>query len=272
MKQLHIKTRDNAEISLLYFASDVKNAPLIFDIHGGGYTCGEAKGDENLCRVLSERCGANVATVEYRYAPKVRYPQATDDCKDALLYLINNEEYDFDRERIYLLGHSAGGNAVVSVSAELGDLVAGQILDYPWLDVRLARRKPYIIYSIPAFVINGMSRSYFRDEDRERHDASAVLMTVDEAKKMPKTLLITCGRDTLKYDGEAFLKILTEAGVPVKYKEYPDAVHGFVEIYFSGRMKSQFWLGKSLIKKNEELARDFIGEVKAFIEGTTQAN
>lgn len=272
MKQLHIKTRDNAEISLLYFASIKKNAPLIFDIHGGGYTSGEAKGDENLCRVLSERCGANVATVEYRYAPKVIYPQATDDCKDALLYLINNKEYDFDRERIYLLGHSAGGNAVVSVSAELGDLVAGQILDYPWLDVRLARRKPYIIYSIPAFVINGMSRSYFRDEDRERHDASAVLMTVDEAKKMPKTLLITCGRDTLKYDGEAFLKILTEAGVPIKHKEYKDAVHGFVEIYFSGRMKSQFWLSKSLIKKNEELARDFIGEVKAFIESTPQAN
>lgn len=272
MKQLHIKTRDNAEISLLYFASIKKNAPLIFDIHGGGYTSGEAKGDENLCRVLSERCGANVATVEYRYAPKVRYPQATDDCKDALLHLIGNEEFDFDRERIFLLGHSAGGNAVVSVSAELGDLVAGQILDYPWLDVRIARRKPYIIYSIPAFVINGMSRSYFRDEDRERHDASAVLMTVDEAKKMPKTLLITCGRDTLKYDGEAFLKILTEAGVPTKHKEYKDAVHGFVEIYFSGRMKSQFWLGKSLIKKNEELARDFIGEVKAFIEGTLQAN
>ena len=272
MKQLHIKTRDNAEISLLYFASIKKNAPLIFDIHGGGYTSGSANGDENLCRVLSERCGANVATVEYRYAPKVRYPQATDDCKDALLYLINNEEYDFDRERIYLLGHSAGGNAVVSVSAELGDLVAGQILDYPWLDVRLARRNPYILYSIPAFVINGMSRSYFRDEDRERHDASAVLMTVDEAKKMPKTLLITCGRDTLKYDGEAFLKILTEAGVPTKHKEYKNAVHGFVEIYFSGRMKSQFWLSKSLIKKNEELARDFIGEVKAFIEGTPQAN
>ena len=263
-----MKTRDGAEISLLYFTSDVKNAPLIFDIHGGGYTSGEAKGDENLCRVLREKCGANVATVEYRYAPNVRYPQATDDCKDALLYLINNEEFNFDRDRIFLMGHSAGGNAVVAVSADMGDLIAGQILDYPWLDVRLDRRKPYIMYSIPAFVINGMSRSYFRAEDREKHDASAVLMTVDEAKRMPKTLLITCGRDTLKYDGEAFKKLLTMAGVPMKHKEYADAVHGFVEIYFSGRMKSQFWLSKSLIKKNEELAWDFINEVKAFIEAT----
>lgn len=272
MKELKIKTRDGAEISLLYFASDVKNAPLIFDIHGGGYTSGSANGDENLSRVLSERCGVNAVTVEYRYAPRVRYPQATDDCKDALLYLINNEELDFDRERIFLLGHSAGGNAVVAVSAELGNLVAGQILDYPWLDVRLARRKPYIMYAIPAFVINGMSRSYFRDEDREKSDASAVLMTADEAKKMPKTLLITCGRDTLKYDGEAFLKILTEAGVPTRHKEYTDAVHGFVEIYFSGRMKSQFWLGKSLMAKQEAMAEDFISEVKAFIEDTSSAN
>ena len=266
MKELLIKTRDGAEICLLYFASSVKNAPLIFDIHGGGYTSGEAKGDENLCKILAEECGACVASVDYRFAPKVRCPQATDDCKDALRYLIDNEEFDFDREKIFLMGHSAGGNAVVSVSAELGDLIAGQILDYPWLDVRLDRRKPYIMYSIPAPLINYMSRSYFRPEDREKHDASAVLMTVDEAKKMPKTLLITCGRDTLKYDGETFKKLLSEAGVPIKHKEYADAIHGFVEIYFSGRMKSQFWLGKSLIKKNEELARDFIDEVKAFIK------
>ena len=266
MKKILVKTRDGAEISLLYFTSDKKNAPLIFDIHGGGYTSGSAKGDENLCHVLSERCEVNVATVDYRYAPKVRYPKATDDCKDALLYLINNEEFDFDRERIFLLGHSAGGNAVVAVSAEMGDLIAGQILDYPWLDVRLNRRKPYIMYAIPAFVINNMSRSYFRDQDRERSDASAVLMSVDEAKKMPKTLLITCGRDTLKYDGEAFLKILTEAGVPTKHKEYTNAIHGFVEIYFSGRMKNQFWLGRSLIKAQEDMAEDFIKEVKAFID------
>ena len=268
MKVITVKTRDNAEISLLYFASDIKNAPLIFDIHGGGYVSGEAKGDENLCKILSERCGANVATAEYRYAPKVRYPKATDDCKDALRYLIENTELDFDRERIFLLGHSAGGNAVVAVSAELGDLIAGQILDYPWLDVRLDKRKPYIMYAIPSFAINYMSRSYFSDEDRGRHDASAVLMTADEARKMPRTLLVTCGRDTLKYDGEAFKKLLSDAGVSLTHKEYPDAVHGFVEIYFSGRMKTQFWLGKSLIKKNEELAEDFIEEVKKFISGT----
>ena len=268
MKELHIKTRDGAEICLLYFASEKKNAPLIFDIHGGGYIWGEAKGDEGLCRVLAEKCGVCIATVDYRLAPKVRYPKATDDCKDALRYLMNNDEFDFDRNKIFLMGHSAGGNAVVAVSAEFGELIAGQILDYPWLDVRLDRRKPYIMYSIPAFEINYMSRAYFRPDDREKHDASAVLMTVDEARKMPKTLMITCGRDTLKYDGNAFKKILCEANVPTKHKEYPDAVHGFVEIYFSGRMKRQFWLGKSLIKKNEEFAWDFIDEVKAFIETT----
>ena len=266
MKEILVKTRDGAEISLLYFASDKKNAPLIFDIHGGGYTSGSANGDENLCKVLSERCGVNAATVEYRYAPKVRYPKATDDCKDALRYLIDNTEFDFDREKIFLLGHSAGGNAVVAVSAEMGDLIAGQILDYPWLDVRLNRRKPYITYAIPAFVINNMSKAYFSREDMTRHDASAVLMTSDEAKKMPETLLITCGRDTLKYDGETFKKILTEAGVPVRHKEYGEAIHGFVEIYFSGRMKKQFWLGKSLMKAQDDMAEDFIKEVKCFID------
>ncbi len=265
MKEFLVKTRDGAEISLLYFTSDKKNAPLIVDIHGGGYTGGSAKEDENLCRVLSERCGVNVASVDYRYAPLVRYPKATDDCKDALRYLINNTEFDFDREKIFLLGHSAGGNAVVAVSTEMGDLIAGQILDYPWLDVRLNRR-PYIKHSISNFKLNFMSKAYFRREDMIMHDASAVLMTSDEAKKMPKTLLITCGRDTLKYDGEAFKRILENAGVSVRHKEYADAIHGFVEIYFSGRMKSNFWLGKSLIMAQEKMAENFIEEVKCFID------
>lgn len=265
MKEIKLKTRDGAEISLLYFTYKAKNAPLIFDIHGGGYTSGEAKGDLDLCRILSEECCANVATVEYRYAPMVRYPKATDDCKDALLYLINNKEFDFDRERIFTLGHSAGGNAVVAVSYELGNLIKGQILDYPWLDVRLGK-KPFVMYSIPTFIINGMSRMYFRREDMERHDASAVLMTPDETKIMPKTLLVTCGHDNLKFGGKAFGKILDEAGVPIKRVEYSDAVHGFVEIYFSGRMNSQFWLGKKLREKQVDYAHDFIREVKSFIE------
>ena len=267
MKELKLKTRDGAEIYLLYFTSGKENAPLIFDIHGGGYTSGEAKGDLDLCRILSEECGVNVATVEYRYAPAVRYPQATDDCKDALRYLIENTDLDFDRERIFTLGHSAGGNAVVAISVEMGSLIKGQILDYPWLDVRLGR-KPFVLYSIPTFVINYMSRAYFRREDMEKHDASAVLMTPDEAKVMPKTLLVTCGHDNLKFGGEAFKKILDEAGVPVKHVEYGDAVHGFVEIYFSGRMNTQFWLGKSLRSKQEELAQDFIHQVKAFVDET----
>ena len=43
MKKILVKTRDRAEISLLYFTSNKKNAPLIVDIHGGGYTGGSAK-------------------------------------------------------------------------------------------------------------------------------------------------------------------------------------------------------------------------------------
>lgn len=265
MEQLHIKTRDGADISLLYFASDKKNAPLIFDIHGDGYVSGKAKDEVAMCHSLVEKCGVNVASVDYRYAPKVKYPQATDDCKDALRYLIDNRDLDFDRDKIFLLGHSAGGNAVVAVSAEMGNLIAGQILDYPWLDVRLQRRKPYIMYSITSSELNRLSRLYFRDEDREKHDASAVLMTVEEAKKLPRTFITTCGRDTLKRDGEAFLKILTEAGIPVRHKEYTDAIHGFVEICYSGRIKSQFWLGSYLIAKQEAMAKDFVEEINKFI-------
>ena len=70
----------------------------------------------------------------------------------------------------------------------------------------------------------------------------------------------------MKYDGEAFKKIIENTGVPIRHKEYSDAIHGFVEIYFSGRMKNNFWLGKSLIKAPEKMADNFIEEVKCFID------
>lgn len=91
--------RDGAQISVLYFASENVNAPLIFEIHGGGYFAGHHYDDIPLCTEIGELLDCNVASVEYRYAPEVTFPVAAYDCADALSGLICDSSLDFDVQR-----------------------------------------------------------------------------------------------------------------------------------------------------------------------------
>lgn len=82
-KEIFAKGRDGNKISILYYESMNKNAPLLIDIHGGGFVGGHHFDDRELCLHFYSELGINVASIEYRYAPEVFFPKATYDCFDA---------------------------------------------------------------------------------------------------------------------------------------------------------------------------------------------
>jgi acetyl esterase/lipase len=45
--------------------------------------------------------------------------------------------------------------------------------------------------------------------------------------KIPKTLVITAGKDCLKDEAAAYAVKLKEAGHKVNFTEYPESIHGF---------------------------------------------
>lgn len=116
--------------------------PGLLWVHGGGYVLGTAAQDDAICREFARSLGIVVAAVEYRLAPKHRFPVPLHDCYEALKWLASQPEVD--PTRIAVGGASAGGGlatALALLAHERGEIqLAFQLLAYPMLDDRTAAR------------------------------------------------------------------------------------------------------------------------------------
>ena len=232
--------RDGAQISVLYFASENVNAPLIFEIHGGGYFAGHHYDDIPLCTEIGELLDCNVASVEYRYAPEVTFPVAAYDCADALSGLICDSSLDFDRTRIAVWGHSAGANAAAAMLQMCSGL-CGAVLSYPWLDAT-DRRRPYVFGGMPYLYMRHMAHKYFNNKElRSTPIASPVFMKAERLRSLPPVLILACGKDTLREDALRFCNAFSAAGGKMRVRYYPEAEHGFIEVVSAGRIKNRLF-------------------------------
>ncbi len=84
--------------------------PAVLCIHGGGFRAGDRHGYDGLCLKLAEH-GYVAATIEYRLAPRHKFPAAIFDTKAAVRWLrANAATYKINPDRIGVMGGSAGGH------------------------------------------------------------------------------------------------------------------------------------------------------------------
>jgi acetyl esterase/lipase len=77
------------------------NAPVVLQIHGGGYIFGTAELDDPNNRAMAKAVGCAVLAVEYRLAPETPFPGGLNDCYAALTWLhCHAAELGFDPKRI----------------------------------------------------------------------------------------------------------------------------------------------------------------------------
>ena len=107
-------------------------APLLAFIHGGYWQWNDKEGFEFLARELVA-AGAAFANIEYALCPSVTLRELTDQCRRATAYLWREAgRYGYDRERIVVSGHSAGGHLTAMLQATdwpefAADLPAGLV-------------------------------------------------------------------------------------------------------------------------------------------------
>jgi len=103
-------TKRGDEDLTLDFYQSTKNGrrPCVVVIHGGSWCGGNSQQLPELNSELA-RQGFQVASVNYRLAPKYRNPAPIEDINDALKYLKkNSRELKIDTNNFILLGRSAG--------------------------------------------------------------------------------------------------------------------------------------------------------------------
>ena len=111
LKYYEGKKFDNRKHRLdLYLPEGKKKVPVVMWIHGGGWR----QGDKGLYGRLGRRFareGIGLAAISYRLSPKVRHPEHIRDCARAFAWLHRNvKEHDGDPDRLFIMGHSAGGH------------------------------------------------------------------------------------------------------------------------------------------------------------------
>ncbi len=93
--------------------------PAVLLIHGGGWREGSWSDFEGFAPLLT-RQGLLVAAMNYRLAPKDRWPCALDDVIGAIDFL-NHQLVDPDRIAVW--GHSAGGQLALAAALARPDLI-----------------------------------------------------------------------------------------------------------------------------------------------------
>jgi acetyl esterase/lipase len=226
---LPFRTRDGARAALDVYESSLPGArPTIVTIYGGAWQFGTRAQMADIDRRYAAR-GYTAIAVDYRHAPRYRFPTQLHDVDDALATIAANAAtWHVDRTRVALFGRSAG--------AELALLAA--YAPQP-LGIRAA-----VGYYVPTDLRRGYDEPPVPDPANVRRILAAYIgATPNEAEAtyraaspfsavrpgLPPTFLVSGDRDSLV--GIAFQRAMRDAlraaGDRVTAIEIPWSNHAF---------------------------------------------
>lgn len=108
--------------------------PLIVWVHGGGWMVNDKYADmsymKNTIRTILEK-GYAFASIDYRHSTTAPFPAQIQDCNQALAFLYQHaEKYAYDKNRICLIGFSAGGHLASLLALSANNRIADFYADH----------------------------------------------------------------------------------------------------------------------------------------------
>jgi acetyl esterase/lipase len=102
-----------------------KMHPVIINVHGGAFFGCDKMDNQLVPALYGMDKGYAVANINYRLSPEAAWPAQINDVKAAIKFVrANATKYQFDPDKIVLMGGSAGGNlvALAGVSGDVKEL------------------------------------------------------------------------------------------------------------------------------------------------------
>lgn len=211
--------------------------PVVVNFHGGGWVQGSPEQSAWLASRVAAGSGAVVISPSYRLAPEHPFPAATDDTWEALGWIAENaERLGIDPDRLAVMGDSAGGNlaAVVAQRATAEGLprIAAQVLIYPAVEMYEKFASELRMPDEPVLTSANMSAfaHLYMGDAYGTTDPLASPLRAESFAGLPPAFILTADHDPLLDNGVKYRDALQRAGVPVQYREYPSAIHGFLSL------------------------------------------
>ncbi|MGF1489408.1 MAG: alpha/beta hydrolase fold domain-containing protein [Prochloraceae cyanobacterium] len=208
--------------------------PTLVVIYGGAWRSGSPDGYEDFNCYLAARDYCVIA-VDYRHAPKYKFPAQLEDVTAALKYIRDrSEELEVDRERMAVMGRSAGGHLALLSAYQQNAVPLRAVVKY-YGPVNLTKGyydppvpNPINSKNVMENFLGGSPEEFFELYQK----ASPITYT---RPNLPPTLLIYAGRDHLtqpKFGKDIEAKLKDNKNIAIRL-EIPWAEHSF-DAVFSG--------------------------------------
>ncbi|MEU6586580.1 alpha/beta hydrolase fold domain-containing protein [Nocardia sp. NPDC046763] len=210
-------------------------APGLVYLHGGAWVRGTLDAAEVVCRELAARTPAVVFSVDYRLSPEHPYPAALDDARAALDWVIAQAAaHGVDPARLAVGGDSAGANLATVVARQHPDTIGLQVLLSGLYD--LTEKLPVAGAAARVVDIAAEQRRLdwivgcYAPAPEDVADPHLSPLRNTDFAALPPTVLISSGWDPFVEQNRRYARLLTEAGVDVRYHEYARAPHAFTNL------------------------------------------
>lgn len=219
----------------IYHPEGAQCCPVIINVHGGGFVYGSKEIYKRYCMDLARR-GFTVVNINYRLAPRWKFPAPLEDINNALLWL--NAQYRYyhaDISRIFMVGDSAGGQLVSQYAAMLSNPDYMALFGLPRPDPGIHLRAVglncglYDLKTVASGHRQGLELDYLGKKIPNDDPRLGVLEAITD--RFPPAHVTTACHDFLRGAAQPMADLLVSKGIPCRcdcYGSEEDTATGHV--------------------------------------------
>lgn len=219
----------DAKQNLDYFAVAGKpDAPLVVFIHGGGWSIGDKKRGAGTKPKYYNGLGYAFASLNYRLVPNVDPGDQAADVANAIAYLRKDAaSLGFDKNRIIMMGHSAGAHLAALVASDTRYLDKVGVPVSAIKGAVLLDGAGYDIATQVAYKGNRVKTMYSAafGNDPAMHAALSPITHVSAPNSENWLILHVEARADARTQSHSLGKMLRTNGAVVAVKAVPDSTH-----------------------------------------------
>lgn len=251
--------QNNVHLLDIYQPDHCNLCPVMIYIHGGTWVLGDKGGLSYKAKAFTDHDYIYIS-INYRLSPDVQFPAHARDVARAFDWVKKNiSDYGGDPDRIYLIGHSAGGHLAALITlndhylAEL-DLLPTDIAGIIGLDSAA--------YHLPSLFAAEPENQYLFEwafgDDPQKWEQASPICYIREGLQVPPFLLLVAGdRQVSKTVNQEFYQQLQQHGYNAALFDFPGEGHVSID-YDLGKENDQVfpiildWLNQQIQISNNQ--------------------